>query len=321
MTLHCSILLAVLAIGPASGDSRQAKPDAEVRALNYLAREVPRWSSANKCYSCHNNGDAARALYVAVRRAAPVPSSALQDTSRWLAQPGKWDQNGGRAGLNDKSLARVQFAAALVEALDAGLVKDRQALTVAADLVAAEQRKDGSWQVNADGALGAPATYGTCLATHQARRVLHKADPKRYREALARADRWLRTVPVESVLDAAAVLLALQKDADRDALAQRRRCLALVRKGQSNDGGWGPYVNASSEPFDSALVLLALAPFKDEPDIRRRLQRGRAYLVTTQRADGSWPETTRPAGAESYAQRLSTTGWATLALLATGENQ
>ena len=30
-------------------------------ALAYLTREVPRWSRENHCYSCHNNGDAARA--------------------------------------------------------------------------------------------------------------------------------------------------------------------------------------------------------------------------------------------------------------------
>ncbi|MFO1532763.1 MAG: ArsA-related P-loop ATPase, partial [Thermoplasmatota archaeon] len=33
----------------------------------HLAREVPRWSAENHCYSCHHNGDAARALYAAAR--------------------------------------------------------------------------------------------------------------------------------------------------------------------------------------------------------------------------------------------------------------
>jgi hypothetical protein len=40
-------------------------------------------------------------------------------------------------------------------------------------------------------------------------------------------------------------------------------------------------------------------------------------LLARQATDGSWPATTRPPGVESYAQQLSTTGWATLALLAT----
>ena len=39
---------------------------AEDRALAYLIREVPAWSREHKCFSCHNNGDAARALYTAV---------------------------------------------------------------------------------------------------------------------------------------------------------------------------------------------------------------------------------------------------------------
>jgi hypothetical protein len=40
-------------------------------------------------------------------------------------------------------------------------------------------------------------------------------------------------------------------------------------------------------------------------------------LLAQQRAAGDWAATTRPSGTESDAQRMSTTGWATLALLAT----
>ena len=65
----------------------------------------------------------------------------------------------------------------------------------------------------------------------------------------------------------------------------------------------------------TALALLALDRHRDRPGIASMIARGRAYLVESQQEDGSWTETTRPTGAESYAQRLSTTGWATLALL------
>jgi hypothetical protein len=47
------------------------------------------------------------------------------------------------------------------------------------------------------------------------------------------------------------------------------------------------------------------------------IARGRAFLVEQQEEDGSWPETTRPTGQVSYAQRISTAARATLALLAT----
>jgi len=36
-----------------------------------------------------------------------------------------------------------------------------------------------------------------------------------------------------------------------------------------------------------------------------------------QESDGGWPETTRPSGSQSYAERISTTGWVVYALLET----
>ena len=50
-------------------------------------------------------------------------------------------------------------------------------------------------------------------------------------------------------------------------------------------------------------------------ELREAIQRGRGYLVASQADDGGWIETTRPPGLESYAQRISTTAWALLALL------
>ena len=122
---------------------------------------------------------------------------------------------------------------------------------------------------------------------------------------------------MKRVVDAAAILWGLDGMAGEPAAAKRRECLETIRKGQGKDGGWGPYINAPPEVFDTALVLLAVSRSLTEPEM---LKRGRAYLISQEKADGSWQETTRPMGGDSYAQRLSTTGWATLALLATRSN-
>ena len=297
----------------------QFEESAERRALAYLSKEVPRWSAENKCFSCHNNGDAARALYAAVRLCYPISAAVLEDTSGWLVTPARWEHNGGEGPFSDKKLARIQFAAALGAAVDAGRVKDRNALIRAAQLVAADQAADGSWAGDVAAAVGSPATYGRPLATYVARETLRKADSRRFAPQIERADAWLRRVDVRNILDAAVVLLACMGNEHPESITQQNRAMELVRRGQSSDGGWGPYVTAAPEAFDTAVVLLALCRLTATPDVKSMAERGRAFLIANQLADGSWPETTRPAGAESYAQRLSTTGWATLALLATRE--
>src|SRR3990172_6399123 len=143
----------------------------------------------------------------------------------------------------------------------------------------------------------------------------------------AASDRWLREVEVKTVLDAAAVILALDHQADTEAAEQRRHCLELLVSGQAPSGGWGAYLSSAREPFATAVVLLALTLLSEEPKLAEPLLReaglkeairtGRAFLLQRQLPDGSWPETTRPAGQMSYAQYISTTGWATIALLAT----
>jgi hypothetical protein len=118
-------------------------------------------------------------------------------------------------------------------------------------------------------------------------------------------------------MDASVSLLAVSAVESVPSMESRRRSLDLLRRGQAEDGGWGPRIKSAAEPFDTALALLALAKWEDSPDVRGMVSRGRAFLVAQQQADGSWLETTRPPGNVSYAQRISTTGWATLALLAT----
>jgi hypothetical protein len=292
-------------------------PTPEEKALAFLEREVPRWAEKNKCYSCHNNGDAAGALYRAVKLGRKVRPEALADTTRWLSRPGEWDNNGGDGAFNDRKLAALQFSAALVEAIDSGLLKNPEALSRAAERVANQQDEDGGWTTDAEGAIGSPATHGRALATYFARRNLVLADEKKYARVIGRADRWARNLAIKTVPDAAGVLLALGRADDDLAVKQRQAALAYLVKAEGRDGGWGPDARSPNEVFDTAIAVLALTAPPDDDTLRTMRRRGRAYLVKTQQEDGSWPETTRPSGATSYAQRLATAGWATLALLAT----
>jgi hypothetical protein len=330
---------AVAAAGVASGaDPQQDGIAAERRAVAYLSREVPQWPQRNQCFSCHNNGDAARALYTARARSFAVPDEALAETTDWLLRPAAWNEAKGNPGFSDLKLARIQFAGALAEAVRAGAIREQDALAAAADGLLADQERDGSWDVDVPGVIGSPATYGDALGTYMARRTLQTAGAldtsaaARFGEAMARADGWFLTAKSAATVDVAAVALGLgdrvaEAPADSgDALNAARgklaETLARLVASPGSDGGWGPYPKSPSEVFDTAVALLALragrdAGVGDAQATARVVERGRAYLIGAQLPGGGWPGTTRPSGFQSYAQHISTSGWAVLALLET----
>jgi hypothetical protein len=318
--LISTITVCVLAGAPFQTiTTSRSKPAAELKALEFLLREVPAWSKENGCFSCHNNGDAARALYVASRKGYRVPASALADTTAWVAAPNQWEQNKGDPGFSDKRLANVQFAAALLSAFETGHLNERQPLAQAARKLAADQQTDGAWQIDAGNTPGSPATYGTPLATWLALRTLKKANLAETKEAIQKAERWLAQTAPKNVLTASTLLLAFAAGAEEPARRKQAECLKLLSAAQSRDGGWGPYADAPPEVFDTALALLALAPLRQQMGVADLLRRGRGFLIAQQLPNGSWPATTRPSGGDSYAQMMSTTGWAMLALLETNQ--
>ena len=293
------------------------------KGVDYLKAEVPKWKAEHPCYSCHNNGDATRALLVAGSKGYDLGTS-LDDTLAFLKQPATWDQNKAPSGFDDKTLAKIQFASALALAERHGKASST-ALEAAAKLLVAEQKPDGSWELDSSQSLGSPATYGTIIATWSARSSLIASGMQPDNFTIVQADKWIRGLTPENVLDASATILALELSSDVMAENLRRNCLSILRNGQSPAGGWGPYVTAAPQVFDTAMAVLALSSLEVEPRLARSAYRieelkeaianGKKYIASQQKADGSWPETTRPANQESYAQRISTAGWAMLALM------
>ena len=336
LALRCLLIASVLLAWrlPAPGaEPETASNPAVQRAVAYLVREVPRWEKENNCFSCHNNGDAARALFAARGMDLDVPPKALAGTTDWLLRPLEWDDIKGKPGLSDTKLARIQYAAALTEAHLSGVVRNRETLLTAAEHLLPLQNEDGSWSVDVAGVLGSPATYGNTLATYMSRRTLAFAERDRFAAEIARADDWLQARESAATVDLAALVLALADrvgenetsgEAPVRVAAKLAEAVKLLVSSQGSLGGWGPYPNSPAEAFDTALALLALVRIPEAGAAARntlpeRIERGRDYLLSTQLAGGGWPETTRPSGFQSYAQHISTSGWATLALLKTAD--
>lgn len=309
--------VAWLAIGILVGSPIRAVPQSvetaqrssEERAIRYLAAEVRAWPINNRCFSCHNNGDAARVLYTAMHSGRAVPAENLSHTTSWLLQPATWNDADPNPAIQDKVLATLQFSFALTAARSADVIRESRELADAAAELRRFQAEDGAWRIDAAQRVGSPAVYGTALATAIASRILEQSNDEVHADSIRRARAWIRKNEPASVLEAAAAILALPE-------TETVKAAAVVKRAQNSDGGWGPYLHTPSEAFDTALALIALS-HRGGSHSTASVARGRAYLVSTQLPEGGWPATTRPPGGESYAQHISTSAWALEALLRT----
>jgi hypothetical protein len=274
-------------------DKANPNTAAIAKGVDYLKVEVPKWRVEHPCYSCHNNGDATRALLVAASKGFDIGTS-LDDTLAFLKQPSKWDQNKAPSGFDDKTLAKIQFASALAVAERHGKAASAD-LEAAAKLLVADQQPDGSWQLDSSQSLGSPATYGTIIANVVGALVAHS------RPACSRTnftDRPGRQVDprshAENVLDASATILALELSSD----CRWRKTFAAVASASfataSRPRGMGPYVTAAPQVFDTAMAVLALSSLETRARLARSAYRleelqeaianGKKYIVSEQKA-------------------------------------
>jgi hypothetical protein len=307
---------------PAAGTDRAQHVPLR-RALDYLAGEMERWPTENGCYSCHNNGDAARVVYRAMARGVFPRRPTASDT--WLLEPQRWKLPEDQGPEGDQRLANLQFALAARELLSIstapGMEESERArletvVREVTELARSGLRDDSHWPADPTSPLGSPITYGPALATASLRQLLADSRTAETSHTARRTREWLVTLEPRSTLDAAAQILGLTADERRTEAATIARSREFLFDSQQPTGGWGPYAVNRPEVFDTAVAILALCELGDEAS-RKRAVAGQRFLIERQWEDGSWTETTRPSGRESYAQRISTTAWGTLALLET----
>ena len=230
-----------------------AAPSPEQNAVAFLRSEVPARSREKHCFSCHNNGDAARALLHAARSGLDVPDAALADTARWLIKPEGWEHNGGEGPFVDKRLARVAFTAALATAFSTGRITDPKPVVAAAGALALDQAADGSWPLEGEDATECASHVRPAPGHPAGAQSLATADPARFRSAIARADNWLLARKVQNVTDASIILMAFESPARQPAVAARlQTALDLLARIQAPEGGWGLDAYSPPEPFDTA---------------------------------------------------------------------
>ena len=236
-----------------------------------------------------------------------------EDIIKAAAKPGQGD-----SGVGSDSLAATLLLAGTPE-LTAAPGEARQAL---ADRLVQVQQKDGSWEASLQFHMGQrrpeQESDGVMTLWNLLALASLEAPSDQVVRSRDRARAWLRgREPGVSTESLVTHLLVAHR------LGDAERSLRLLKElvgEQHADGGWGWLRGADrSDAFATGLALYGLGVMGRrglDPEVRR----ARAYLVGTQRADGTWrvPNTAtskKDTASKDGLYRYWGTSWAVVGLL------
>jgi hypothetical protein len=292
------------------------------RGLGFLAKDALAWKAQHNCASCHHAALVIWSMQEAKQRGHAVDDAVLKELTKWIAASGdgKFVMARPASAPHAASPKAVWFALAL--GVDAR--QDANSQTGMKQLlktVKSEQTEDGSWSTWPE---TRPPIFGNSNETLTALAILAVLPQAATGDDSAKAARdkglkWLTETKSDDDPQSIAMRLVLWSRLGRPS-EEWKPLARRIQERQNADGGWSQTKEMSSDAWATGQALYALAHAGTKPD-DPTIARARAFLMKTQRDDGSWPMTSRPAkpGGEGSQSLIPITGagsaWAILGLV------
>ncbi len=321
-----TLLLAALALpdltppGPTPKEVRAAVE----AALPPLRKGATGHAEQKTCFACHNQALPMLAFSAATGRGFTVPPALLKGQAEHVS--GFIESNRARFADGRGTGGQVDSAGYALFTLElAGHKPDANTAAVVEFLLKTQPDRD-HWRTSGN---RPPSEASDFSATYLAVRALRfwgppaKADAAKIAKRIESARAWLLKTPAKDAEDRVFRLLAL-KEAGADAKEVAASAWEL-QKTQRADGGWSQLDGGRSDAYATGAALVALhlggGLKTDAPAYRS----GVAYLLKTQRPDGTWLVKSRSKPFQPYYESgfphekdqfiaIAASGWATAAL-------
>lgn len=273
------------------------------RGLDFLVKDALAWKEKHNCHSCHHAALVVWSMREAKLRGHAVNEPVLADLTKWLAESGS-----GKTGVpRPEGLPKALNVKAVLYslALAADPKPDEQArkgLKLLWGTVKEDQTENGSWSAwpgTRPPVFGGSHDSMSALATLALLPAAASGDD----EAKAARDKgvkWLAETKTDDDPQSVAMRLLVWTKLERPK-GEWEPLLRRIQERQNSDGGWSQEKDLASDAWATGQALYALAHAGVKPD-DPIIGRAQAFLVKTQREDGSWPMTSRsmtPGGAGS----------------------
>ncbi|MBI1927185.1 terpene cyclase/mutase family protein [Candidatus Poribacteria bacterium] len=325
MRLIVAIVVFVLPAVASAQDVRPTPANLEAtieRGLGFLVKDALAWKNKHNCVSCHHAGLVIWSMREAKQFGHAIDEPVLAELTKWVAESGD-----GKTGLaRPAGIPKALNAKAVWFALALGADPKPDAvaqtgLKLLWKTVKSDQTENGSWSAwpetrppifgNSDDSMTALATLAVMSAA-----VSGDVEATVVRD---KGVKWLAETKTDDDPQSIAMRLVLWKRLGRpaeewEALARR------IKERQNADGGWSQAKGMASDAWATGQALYALAQAGIKPN-ESAISRAHAFLIKTQREDGSWPMTSRPTtpGSSGSTSLIPITGagsaWAVLGLV------
>ncbi len=265
------------------------------RGLTFLAKDALAWKSEHKCVSCHHASLVIWSMREAKARGRAVDEPVLAELTKWVAESGDGKTGVARPAsapraLNEKA---VSFALALGADPDPDAIS-QEGMKRLLQTVKSDQIENGSWSSWPE---TRPPIFGNSdeRTTAAATLAVLSAAASGDDSAIAARDkgiRWLAETKTDDDPQSIALRLVLWRRLDRPA-EESKPLVLRIKERQNTDGGWSQTTDMASDAWATGQALYALAHAEiksDDPAV----EHARAFLIHSQRDDGSWPMTSRP---------------------------
>jgi hypothetical protein len=283
----------------------------------------PSFVKVSGCISCHNNTLPVMAASLARSRGAAVDQKAEEQQMKTIAAV----ISGFREPLFEASYTVPDTQVSVPNVLLAYQAEGAPAddLTAAAvHAIAAKQLPNGSWPSYIN---RAPIENGDIQATALSVRAIQlygmPGRSAEWKRRIENARDWLVTATAKTTEDKAMLVSGLYwSGASEEQIAQAAR---VLMNEQRPDGGWAQLATLESDAFATGRALVAMREAGVITPSEEPYQRGVAYLLDTQQADGTWRVKTRafpfqplkesgfPHGRDQWISSAATS-WAAMAL-------
>lgn len=297
---------------------------AVTRALDFLEKDAAKWRQERKCATCHHGVMTLLAFSEARQQGHAVPDKTLAELATWSRDRfvKKFDPTTDlKPGHNMMPIASVLFSFAARNGLPG--VKVEELAELETNLVK-RQDADGAWLSGPPANAPVPFFESREVMTLWAYLALAPfvpGDSKKQspaRTSREKAAAWLAKNGPADTTQSAALRLIVDVCDGKPSVVVQPGIDRLLRR-QNKDGGWSQVKELGSDAFATGQALYALSVAGVSHD-RPEIGRGVAFLLSTQREDGSWPMTPRTTPERKASRNISPithlgAAWATIGLV------